>query len=92
MAIPFEETKRLRRLNQDAMTKLVFSQLALGLTLCEVASTQPPKIADKLLSTARKAYTTAEQFMWRVTLEHPDFDQMTAQAERLRFEIENFGG
>jgi hypothetical protein len=34
------------------------------------------------------ALRSAERFMWNLKLEHRHFDQMTALAERLRFELE----
>jgi hypothetical protein len=34
------------------------------------------------------ALAAAEKFMWIVKMKHPEFDQMMAQAERLKFELD----
>lgn len=84
--------KRLSRSNHNATTALVFSEIALGMTFCRVAVNFAEERRAKALALARRAYDTAVHYMSRVQLEHPEFNQLTAQAERLRFEIESLGG
>lgn len=84
--------KRLPRSGHDAATAVVFSEIALGMTFCRVAVNFAEERRARALSLARRAYDTAVHYMSRVQLEHPEFNQMTAQAERLRFEIESLGG
>jgi hypothetical protein len=40
------------------------------------------------LAFAGKAFHAAEAAMWKIKMTHPEFDQMTALTERLRFELE----
>ena len=78
--------------DRNAVTALVFSEIALGTTFCRVAVNFAEERRAKALALARRAYDTAVHYMSRVQLEHPEFNQLTAQAERLRFEIESLGG
>jgi hypothetical protein len=41
------------------------------------------------LKHAQLALDSANQFMWRFKMKHPEFDQMTALAERLRMELDS---
>jgi hypothetical protein len=40
------------------------------------------------LMSARQAHAATEEYMWRLKQVHPQFDQMMAQAELLKFELE----
>jgi hypothetical protein len=76
--------------SQQAAINLVFAELALGLTFCKITAHEPRK-GEKYnagLNRARMALNAAEKFMWIVKMRHPEFDQMMAQAERLRFELD----
>lgn len=84
---------RIARVYQDgqqAAINLIFAELALGLTFCETTSHDPKK-GEKFnagLNRARMVLNAAEKFMWIVKMRHPEFDQMMAQAERLKFELD----
>ena len=51
------------------------------------ASRKPGPDYSRSVERAQTALKTAERFMWRFRMKHPDFDQMTALAERLRMEL-----
>lgn len=75
---------------QQAAINLIFAELALGLTFCKTTSHEPKK-GEKFnadLNRARMVLNAAEKFMWIVKMRHPEFDQMMAQAERLKFELD----
>jgi hypothetical protein len=76
--------------SQDAATALVFADLALGRTFCKLAVTSrddAQRYRFDLMS-ARQAHAIAEKYMWRLKQVHPQFDQMMAQSELLKFELE----
>jgi hypothetical protein len=76
--------------SQDAATALVFADLALGRTFCKLASTtrEDPQGYRFGLMSARQAHAAAEKYMWRLKQVHPQFDQMMAQSELLKFELD----
>jgi hypothetical protein len=80
---------RLLQTGQQAAIDFVFSQLTVGITSCQIAKTRPDRGLDdhRALRQAQMALSTAERFMWRCRLNHSEFDQMTALAERLRLEL-----
>ena len=86
----YSEHIELRRTTKDIVTELVFIELRLGLTFCQSAALHRGGGAkcNQALHFARRAHENAVKYMWRVGLDHPAFNQMTAQCERLKFEIE----
>jgi len=83
--------EKLRKQNEAAAIELVFSQLTVGITSCRIARTRRYNLGlDDTLAVrqAEKALAVAEKFVWKFKLKHPEFDQMIALAERLRFELE----
>ena len=87
-----EETiERLRNLSEQAALEFVFSQLTVGITSCRIAKSRRCILGmddTRPISQAEEALAIAEKFVWKFKLKHPEFDQMTALAERLRFEID----
>jgi hypothetical protein len=76
--------------SQLAAINLIFAELALGLTFCKITENEPKAHEHYTagLKRARMALAAAEKFMWIVKMKHPEFDQMMAQAERLKFELD----
>jgi hypothetical protein len=68
----------------------VFAYLTVGLTCCRIVRTRRDNLNEKCsagIEQARTLLQIAEKFMWRVKQTHPEFDQMVARVERLKFEI-----
>jgi hypothetical protein len=79
----------LQRHGLDAMASFVLVELEVGRTLCNVAKNyENDEKSRGAIEKARKALETAEKYMWKLNMEHSVFDEMTASAERLRFELE----
>jgi hypothetical protein len=71
----------------------IYTELASGLLSCRfLRDTQiiPERKRAWHLDYAMKALEHAEAAMWKLKLSHPEFDQMMALAERLRFEVDSF--
>ena len=78
----------------DARCQFVFMELEVGLTFCRLLKRSRSgglfqgEYYARGEELARRSLSVAEKFMWQLRDRHHDFDQMTAQAERLRFELE----
>lgn len=80
---------KTERRGLDAMADFVLTELEFGRTLCKVAANYHNNENSKAaIEKARKALVTAEKYMWTLRMEHSMFDEMTARAERLRFELD----
>lgn len=81
---------QLRLDYQQIGRDFVLAQIHLGLTLCEVAKTKPctEQRRARALKLGQAALDSADKFMWKLGLRHPQFDEMMAQTERLRFELD----
>ena len=77
--------------SRQAATGLVFAEVTAGLCFCRIARSVPQ--SDwKYRSGVRNAHTAlqmADKYMWKLGLSHPEFDQMMAQTERLKFELDS---
>ena len=85
-----ERLRQLFKNNQEAASNLVFAELDIGLTFCKLAQRFPVEAEkfERSVGRARNALALAEKYMWRLKMEHPQFDQMMAQVERLKFELD----
>ena len=73
-------------------THFVFDELALGLGICQALQRNEPAEAQARLwkiARAQISIEVAEDSMWQLHMSHPDFNQMMALTERLRFEVED---
>lgn len=88
-----DDARRVARLLSQTgriLTRLVFTELWVGLGYCDRARAEKDKARRRMqLRLAKKTYDVATAYMWKVNLNHPDFNRMTAEAERLRFELES---
>jgi hypothetical protein len=79
--------------NQEAATNLVFAELDIGLTFCHMtksaAALRDKAKYERNVARAHGALALAEKYMWRLKMRHPQFDQMMAQVERLKFELDS---
>ena len=85
--------ERLAQNHRDVTVKYIYTELLSGLLSCRLLRTTEiipePKKAWHM-EYAQNALEHAEAAMWRLKLSHPEFDQMMAHAERLKFELESF--
>jgi hypothetical protein len=84
--------ERLSQRNRDVAVGFVYTELLTGLASCRLLRsglTHAQKRRAWHLEYAKKALHDAEAGMWKLKLSHPEFDQMLALAERLRFEVES---
>jgi hypothetical protein len=82
---------RLSHRNREIAIGFVFIELTTGLSSCELIRSSEIMTKEKKawhLAYADKAFHVAEAAMWRIKMTHQEFDQMTATAERLRFELQ----
>jgi hypothetical protein len=83
--------ERLVERNRQLAIKFVLTELTVGLAYCreirESSLMDRETRAWRMLQ-AGIALTSAETTMWKIKMAHPDFDQMMALAERLKFEVE----
>jgi hypothetical protein len=78
--------------NCDVAVSFVCTELLTGLSSCMFirgVETIPETKKAWHLASANAALQHAEAAMWRLKMSHPEFDQMMALAERLRFEVES---
>jgi hypothetical protein len=81
----------LWRRHRELGCEFVFAELELGLTFCQILRSLRVHAGpdyENAVQLAELALATAEKFMWSLRDQHYEFDQMTAQAERLRFELD----
>ena len=73
----------------DLMADFVMVQLQVGNTFYRAAKNYKNEQSSRAaIEKAFKALETAEKYMWKLRMEHSIFDAMTADAERLRLELE----
>jgi hypothetical protein len=78
--------------NRDVAVSFVYIRLQTGLSSCRLiresqVMTEPSKAWH--MDHAQKALQVAETAIWRIQMAHPEFDQMMALTERLRFELQD---
>ena len=83
--------ERLSARNQEVAIGFVLVELMTGLSSCR--QLRDRKIMSQRKKTwhldhAKRALEVAESRMWKLKIAHPEFDQMMALAERLRFELD----
>ena len=84
------ETKRLCVEAETGIARLVIVDIETGLTFCRIAKRRIPGHARvKTLENARKAYQAGENWLWRLRMTHAHANQIAAQLERLRFELDS---
>jgi hypothetical protein len=84
--------ERLQKRNREVAIRFVLIQLTTGLSSCQQVRDSRTMTDEKKawhLAHAGRALEIAESAMWKLKMAHPDFDQMMALAERLRFEVQN---
>ena len=89
-----ERVAELRRLRDTVSGDFALSELTVGTTNCRIARSRAGLgLGTTLrLNHAKRSLHRAERFMWKLKYRGYDFNQMTAQAERLRMEIESLKG
>jgi hypothetical protein len=85
----YELSKRTRAHGRKVMTELLLCRLRLGLTMCRLANTAKGEQIARYRSYASNALEGANKLMWSLGMDHPDFDEFTAQCERLKLELES---
>ena len=83
-----EKAEEARRQSSQAMVAFVYAELTVALTSLKVARSRRGLGLQSLpaIKFAERALATAEKAMWK-SARHEDFDQMVAQAERVRMEL-----
>ena len=73
------------------MAKVVNAGLQWGITNCKLArkASSGDLSIQHYIKNASDALNTAEKLMWKLKMSHPDFDQMMAQCERLKLELQS---
>jgi hypothetical protein len=56
--------------------------------MCRLAKTAEGGRFSTYLRQASKVLKTADKIMWRLDMNHPNFDRLTARSERLKFELD----
>jgi hypothetical protein len=84
-----DRIRQLRQSSDEAAIEFVFSELTVGITNVHIARLRAGRGLDnsRTIEEARNALQIAEKYMWQFKMRHPEFDQMIALAERLRFEL-----
>jgi hypothetical protein len=83
---------RLSERGRKVAIDFVLTELTVGLKWCRQVRENPAMSDEKKLwrlTQAGLALQVAERSMWKMKLAHPEFDQMMALAERLRFELDD---
>ena len=78
----------LNRKSALTIAKLVYTEIQTGISFCALAerSTSPDR-RERLLGLAQQALDSANNWIWRITIHHADFDQLTASLDLLRLKI-----
>ena len=86
-----ERIKATLALSRSSAVGLVFAEVTAGLTFCRVAEMKDKGSPKHLegIRLAKEALRIAEKYMWMLQMSHPEFDQMMAMTERLKFEVAN---
>src|SRR5277367_4607508 len=77
--------------NREVALSFIFIQLTTGLSTCRLIRGNRVMTKDIKawhLTHASNAFHAAEAAMWKIKANQPEFDQMTAMAERLKFELD----
>ena len=84
--------ERLSHRNREVAVNFVHVELQTGLSSCRFVRHSQYMTEERRnwhLEFGRKALAHAEGAMWKLKMTHPDFDQLMAMAERLKFELSN---
>ncbi len=82
------EAARLRGDVHKSIAKFVETEIETGFLFCLIAKQQQLGARrERLLQNAWKAHDTAQKWIWKLHMAHDQFDQVTAQLERLGFEL-----
>lgn len=75
--------------NRHFVERSVALEVELGLRLCRIvrSETAPPELYADGIQRARLALKHAEEYIWKLHIIHESFDELTSNAERLRFEL-----
>jgi len=69
------------------------TEVALGHTRCSLARlSRDAALSRRRVRAAQAAIDTVNKFMWKINLEPRELDQLTAQIERLKFELNTVRG
>jgi hypothetical protein len=81
---------KVRERSNQAIAHVVLAGLRFGLTNCKLAKAANNRVKlAKCKKLASEALAVADKLMWKLRMTHPDFDQMMALSEQLKFEIES---
>jgi hypothetical protein len=85
----FELVKQTQQSAEKTEIDFVFVELTVGITTCKIARSRRQLGLDveEYLKHAELALSTANRSMMKFAHKHPEFDQMTALAERVRMEL-----
>jgi hypothetical protein len=75
--------------NRNFVLNCVLKEVSLGLRFCHImrSGLASPEVFIEGEQRAQQALQRAEEYMWKLPIAHPKFDQLTSQVERLRFEL-----
>lgn len=80
----------LRERSDEVMVSFLWTDLEMADTFYRLAkSSEDPNLLSKNLRAARIAVETVSKFIWKANLTPRELDHLTAQIERLKFELEN---
>jgi hypothetical protein len=82
----------LSEINHNMAVDCVLTYLQIGLTRCRIVRSRRDIFQENYsdgLEQAGAALTLAERIMWRIKPRHPEFDQMMAKVEQLKFELKS---
>jgi hypothetical protein len=84
------QIRALESASQIAAKDLVAAELTLGLTLCKLArrSHHDDNTRFRYRALARQAHAFACKYLWNARA-RPEFEQLMARAEFLKFELES---
>ena len=86
------KAQALRQRSNDLIVSFLQTDLEVAHTFYGLAKyTQDPDIFRKRVRTAQTAVETVSSYMWKVNLQPQELNELTAQIERLKFELENLG-
>ena len=89
MRIQREQIERIIASSNRNLSLLVSADLALGRTFCKVARLAHNKESrDRAIASARRAQEAVARYIESMGRDHPEYEQMLAQAELLKSEID----
>src|SRR5438874_3519676 len=91
---PQDHINIAHRANRNFVLNCVLKEVNLGLRFCQImrSNSAPADVFVQGEHRAQLALRCAEEYMWKMPIAHPKFDQLTSQVERLRFELNNLEG